>query len=583
MSADIDRIKERLSIVDVVSPYVKLEKSGKHLKGKSPFNTERTPSFFVSPETNLFHCFSSQKGGDIFTFIQEVEGVDFKGALALLAERAGVSLTKQDPHKKSERDDLYAVMDYAAKVYEVHLRKDTQAVEYLLGRGLTKETIADFRIGYANDNWQGLYDQLRSKGFSDDIIEKAGLGMQGKRGMYDRFRERIMFPIADSQGRIVAFTGRIFVKENSDTDPTKTGKYINSPETPIYHKSDVLYGYDRAKRACMTEDSCIVVEGQMDVIMSHQVRVEHTVALSGTALTEKQISLIQRFTQNITFALDADRAGIEATKKSALIAYAQDMNVAIIPIESGKDPADMIKENPDDWQAAIASPKTYIEYRLNAISQEPTLAKKKELIIEDVFPFINAISSEISQDAALQKVSHVLDVSHDAVRNDFTAWQGNTRGVDGAYESSNAQNTERDPLASMHPLEKEFLSICIWKENDPELQKDISSAIESYTAIVGTTWSTQSLEKAQKYATHLIFGAEIRYDAVSTEDMRRIIEELLHRIELQVLKKKQRAVTQRMRTLEEAGKEQESEELLKEYQDIHSRIILLEQNNTNTT
>jgi DNA primase len=362
MSADVDKIKDKLSIVEVVSSYVKLEKAGRTFKGKSPFNVERTPSFHVDPEKNLFHCFSSGKGGDIFTFIQEVENVDFQGALKILADKAGVTLTQYDGNKNDERSQLYEVLETATKLYEVAFRKDPEAIAYMEDRGLSRETMKDFRIGYAPAGWQYLVDALKAQGFPDGIIEKAGLGLQGKKGLYDRFRERIMFPIMDGQGKVVAFTGRIFVKSGSDTDPTKTGKYVNSPETPVYHKSKVLYGFDKARRSMMQENACIVVEGQMDLIMSHQAGVIHSVALSGTALTDDQVAMIQRFTDSIIFALDADKAGIAAVKRSIDVAYARDMATSVIAMKNTKDPADLVKEDPELWQQLVTKSVDYIDY-----------------------------------------------------------------------------------------------------------------------------------------------------------------------------------------------------------------------------
>lgn len=575
MSSDVERIKEQLSIVDVVTPYVKLEQSGKHLKGKSPFTTERTPSFFVSPDTNLFHCFSSQKGGDIFNFIQEVEGVDFRGALTILAQKAGISLSKNNTHEDSERTQLYEIMETASRFYEVQLRKDPDAVAYLTGRGLTKETIADFRIGYAGDGWQQLYYVLHTKGYTDALIEKAGLGLQGKRGMYDRFRERIMFPIADTQGRIVAFTGRIFVKDNSDTDPTKTGKYINSPETPIYHKSRILYGYDRAKRSMMTENTCIVVEGQMDVIMSHQAGVSHAVALSGTALTQEQIELIQRFARTIIFALDADRAGIEATKRSAVLAYTADMEVSIVPISEGKDPADMIAHNPDDWRQALTQTYSYIAYRLQLLGAIDDAHEKRRLVTEDIFPFIDAISSEMSQDAELQKVSHALAVAHDAVRHDFTMWQEHAQK--GGNNDASVQNSDVRTSLRMHPLEKEILGICLWKEHDDACRDIIEGELSRYKEAVGSVWFEKAWAQAEKHKTDLIFTVEMVYDTVSSDEVCQSLKSLVSRAVLQTLKKRRDHLTERLRILEQEGKEEESEAVLQEYQELHQQILTHEE------
>ncbi|MCD8494922.1 MAG: DNA primase [Candidatus Pacebacteria bacterium] len=526
-----------------------------------------------------FIVFSSQKGGDIFTFIQEVEHVDFRGALALLAEKAGITLNTLDKKENDEKTTLYAIMDAAARFYEVQLRKDADAVAYLTGRGLTKETIADFRIGYAGTDWQHLYNFLRSKGYTDTLIEKAGLALQGKRGMYDRFRERIMFPIADSQGRIVAFTGRIFVKESSVTDPTQTGKYINSPETPIYHKSHILFGYDRAKKAMMEHDVCIVVEGQMDVIMSHQAGVRNTVALSGTALTEYHIGYIQRFVDTVVFALDADKAGIEATKKSARLAYAADMSVSVIPITHGKDPADMIADNPQDWIEALSHPVSYIEYRLSTLQSIDDLKKKNTLVHQDIFPFIEVMKSDIMKDDALQKVSHMLRVTHDAVRNDFASWQAKNpeERIVSSQSAHATKNQGFDMYESIHPLERDILGILIWKKIQGKDVFPHEKYLTEYKNLVGEAWFEQAWARAEKYANRLIFDIELRYDGDSQDSVERDLRELLRQAALKKWEKEQRRIIEELRHIEQSGDEEASQKLLDTYQSITQTINKLKE------
>jgi DNA primase len=578
MASDSDRIKEQLSIVEVVAPYVKLEKAGRNFKGKSPFNSERTPSFFVSPEKNLFHDFSSQKGGDIFTFIQEVEGLDFQGALKFLADKAGITLSQTNTKDTSERTQLYEVMELATKLYEISFRKDADAVNYMLERGLTKDIMKEFRIGYAPQGWQYLYEGLKAKGFSDQIIEKAGLGIQGKKGLYDRFRERIMFPIADSQGRVVAFTGRIFVKEGSDTNVTATGKYVNSPETPVYSKSNILYAYDKARRAMMKENKCIIVEGQMDVVMSHQSGVLHTVAISGTALTAEQVKLIKRFTDVIVLSLDADRAGVDATKRSVDIAYEHDMSVSIVFVEGGKDPADLVKENPDFWYKALEKAMPYIDYRLKTLHDKGLSVKEKSTIVkEDIFSSIDRMKGSIMQDEALQKVSHFLGVAHEATRNDFIQWQhdqgqGFQNYRQQEVRSAQASVKKNGGTTDIMAFEHELLALLIWQESDEKSTIFVEEYKGKYRDIVGETWFNQVWGKAQNTKNSLIFEAELRYDGVSQDKLLEEIEQLLAVAILKKLEKRQRNITQELRRLEKAGNDEASHDLLREYQDIAKKI-----------
>ena len=307
MSTPVEQIKERLGIADVVGSYMKLERVGSSLKGKCPFHNEKTPSFFVSPARGSYYCFGCQAKGDIFTFVQEFEGLDFIGALRVLAVRAGVTLTKIDPKVRSEYARLYLCLEKATRFYEETLISNTEASEYITSRGLKQETIKDWRLGFAPSDWRQLFDYLLKEGFKTEEMEKVGLikvahqtdtgghAVSAPKKYYDTFRGRIMFPIRDSAGRVIAFSGRILPR----LDDGKTGKYINSPETILFSKSEVLYGFDRAKLVIRQKDAAILVEGQMDLLMAHQAGFENTVASSGTALTEQQLVRLKRLSENL--------------------------------------------------------------------------------------------------------------------------------------------------------------------------------------------------------------------------------------------------------------------------------------------
>jgi len=265
MSSPTEQIKERLPIDQVISSYIKIDRAGANYKARCPFHSEKTPSFIVSPSRNTYHCFGCNRGGDIFSFVEEIEGVDFRRALEILADRAGIDLPRIDPRLKSEEGNLLKILDAAASYYEERLSANNQALEYLKGRGLADETVSSWRIGYAEDEWRGLLSYLKGKKFSEPEIEKAGLIIRSEKGFYDRFRGRIMFPLRNAQGKIVGFSGRYFAKGKPETD---TAKYINTPETPLFSKSRVLFGYDRAKQAIMREDFAVLVEGQNTTTLS---------------------------------------------------------------------------------------------------------------------------------------------------------------------------------------------------------------------------------------------------------------------------------------------------------------------------
>ena len=404
MNSPVQQIKERLSIEEVVSSYIKLDRAGANLKAKCPFHNEKTPSFFVSPERGSYYCFGCGAKGDIFTFIEEFEGLDFKGALKILAERAGVLLVSYSKEKEGEKEKLYKIMEESTKFFQKNLVENKEVLDYLKKRGLKDETIKEFRIGFVKLDWHILLFYLQEKGFSDTEIEKAGLikkpislnldgteksTSSGEQKFYDRFRGRIMFPISDSSGRIIAFSDRLFVDDGKSV-PTPKGigtptlskvivgaKYLNSPDTPIFSKSAVLYGLDKAKKSIRKNNFSILVEGQMDLILSHQAGFKNTIATSGTALSDSTISkenvvsnlgLLRRLSSNIVLAFDADRAGFNASARAAKIALSFGMDVKVVSIPEGVDPADLIlKEGTDAWRKAIRSSKHIIEFFLERI------------------------------------------------------------------------------------------------------------------------------------------------------------------------------------------------------------------------
>ena len=350
MSDTVQQVKDRLSIVDVVSQYVKLDRAGSTLRARCPFHAEKTPSFFVSAERGTFHCFGCGEGGDIFTFVEKIEGLDFKGALKVLADKAGVEIVyeKGGKEKKDERERLFELMEVATIFFMSKLSDD--AKKYLRERGMKDATIKEFRLGFAGASWTEASDFLKKKGFSDKEIIEAGVGKKGDRGTLDKFRNRIMFPIADSAGRVIGFSGRIFGEKASPEAP----KYLNSPETPLFHKSRILYGFDKAKLAMRKLQCAVLVEGQMDLLASHQAGWGNTVAVSGTAFTPEHASLVKRMTDNLVLALDADEAGIKAAGRAARAALQGGLNVKVARLPSGLDPADLIlKEGAEKWKEAI--------------------------------------------------------------------------------------------------------------------------------------------------------------------------------------------------------------------------------------
>ena len=411
----VEKIKAKLSIVEVIQPYVKLTKAGRYFRGLSPFNKEKTPSFYVNVERNTYYCFSSSQGGDMFTFIEKMEGVDFKGALKILAEKAGVELVyeKGASENKGKLDRLREALLRAEAMYQENLHPDGPAYAYALSRGLTPESIKNWSLGLAPDSWRTLLEKLSADGFSNSELVAAGLikEAEGKSGTwYDRFRNRLMFPIRDSAGRTVAFTGRAL-------DPNDQAKYLNSPETELYKKSEILFGMDKAKDAIRTRAFALLVEGQMDLLMLHQIGFQNTIALSGTALSKEHLSLMKRYADNLMLALDADRAGLAASQKNAIAALASGMRVKAVKLPLGKDPADLAKDTPQDLTRRISEAKPIVEFFLETLAS--TERDQHRLILEAeriVLPLIQAIQSPMEREHFVGIAARTLGISADAVR-----------------------------------------------------------------------------------------------------------------------------------------------------------------------
>lgn len=413
----VQQIKDRLSIVDVVSQYVKLERAGGSLRARCPFHAERTPSFHVSPDRGTYHCFGCGVGGDIFSFIEAIEGLDFKGALKVLAEKAGVEISYEKPEARDARDRLFELLETATIFYSSRLNDAAKA--YLKERGLSDGTVQQFRVGWAGDSWSEASEYFKSKKFTDNEIIEAGLAKKSERGgLTDKFRNRIMFPIGDPAGRIVGFSGRIFGENASPEAP----KYLNSPETPLFHKSRILYGFDKAKQSIRKHNFAILVEGQMDLLMSHEAGWGNTVAVSGTAFTPEHVTLIKRMTENLVIALDADQAGIKAAGKAARAALQGGMNVKVAQLPTGSDPADLIlKEGVEAWRAAIRDSKDIITFLLDVLyAHAPERDKFRRNVEAVVLPFLGDVQSPIAREQYVREIARRLNVSEGAVMEAFS-------------------------------------------------------------------------------------------------------------------------------------------------------------------
>lgn len=572
MSSNVEQVKERLSIEEVVGGYVTLKPAGSNLKGVCPFHAEKTPSFVVSPHRQTYHCFGCGVGGDIFSFIEAIEGLDFRGALKMLADKAGVVLTNDSATKKEPTDALYEILEAATVYYVSEFAKTPEALAYLQKRGVYKETVRDFRIGFAPDSWSGVKEHLEGLGFARADIEKAGLIKQGDKGVYDRFRSRIMFPICDSVGRTVAFSGRHLAlasaKHKSDVEPAK---YINSPETALYHKSKILFGYDRARQSIRKHDFAILVEGQMDVVMTHQAKYPNTVALSGTALTDTHLTLLERMSHNLVMALDADAAGIASAGKSARAALRRGFDVKVAALPKGADPADLLSGGDvSAWKKCIKESKHVIDFLLEYYRENTATDRAfKQQVEEEVLPYVRDIESAIDASHFISRIAAQLTVPEDAVRIEVAKIPHEAERTTHTVITEHSKMPDKGSM----PLEEELVLMYLWQRDLNEPLVDIARLKEQVEAAV-TPIGFKALEERLIDHTAAAFRFELLYK--TEDDIKSAVLELLERLDRRRINEDIEKVGAQLRKAESEGNKEALKKYEKEYQELVDRRLHLE-------
>ncbi len=586
----VGEIKAKLSIEDVVSEYVQLKRAGRNFKGLSPFTSEKTPSFIVSPEKQIWHDFSSGKGGDMFTFIEEVEGLDFRGTLELLARKAGVDLEQfkgSSAKNNQQKKRLYEVLELAARFYQTQLKANKQALEYLLKkRAYNKETLLMFRLGYSPNNGDALYKFLKGKGFDDSTMAKAGLITKRYRGYGDMFRGRIMVPLSDASGRVVGFTARLLAED--DNAP----KYINTPATQLYDKGRQVYGLHLAKDSIRKSGYSVVVEGNLDVIASHQAGVRNVVAAAGTALTESHLRDLNRFAGDIRFAFDSDGAGIRATERAIPLAAKVGVNVSIITIPDGKDPDDLVRKDPKLWQAAIDSPEYAVDWLISRYKSELDIdtGKGKREFTDVILKIVRELPDKVEQDHYISKLAKIIEVSPDAIRSKLQSPSAQPE-----KRLKKAQQTEKDNKQTIDQrnAEQHILALILMQ---PKLRKQVnllelamfsqSQAKELYKFIsdhpdfTGQPDQIKSLQSIADYVKIIVLQYDELYRTLEFNELQYEAARLQERLVAHYVKHQKQLVSQQLgaandeevRRLLTADKELNN--LLKKAKDQSSQINL---------
>ncbi len=569
MSDQVQQVKERANIVEVVGQYVKLVKAGRNYKGLSPFRKEKTPSFYVSPDKGMYYDFSSGQGGDVFSFVQAMEGLDFKGALALLAERVGVTLVHEDKNVRDARERLYGALEDACAFFETKLSEHDAARAYLRERGLAEGTQRAFRLGFAPDGWQALRDFLVGKGYRLDELEQAGLVKKGDRGSYyDRFRSRIMFPIMDPAGRVIAFSGRIFGDAANDE---ANAKYLNSPETPLFDKGRTLYGYHKAKQAIRANDRSILVEGQMDIVMSHQAGCENTVAVSGTGLTADHLALLARLSNRLILAFDADGAGIASAGRAAALALERGMEVCAVHIPFGKDPADCIRDSVEAWRNAVDTAPHVIDFFMTHALSRHRASNDDErsfaLSVRDtVLPYVARVKSGVEQAHFVRTIANKLGIAEDAVWRDVRMLAG--AEMNKPTEPKDVREVQTQGPVPNNDLERALAGMLYWFD---EQAGSTSSGDELVRFALEREVPLEAL-----LATHdaerdrLVMEADILY-AEHNEPIE-AYRELLDRVARSRWMRERTHLAEALRAAELEHDEEKAREILLRFQDISKRI-----------
>jgi DNA primase len=554
-----EEVRSRLNIEDVVGEYVQLKRAGRNFKGLSPFSGEKTPSFVVSPDKHIWHDFSSGKGGDVFSFVMEVEGLDFRGALEQLARKAGVDLTQYDSKQTGEiakkKKRLLEANELAAKYFQQSLLRNSHALDYLfVQRGFTKEIVQEFRLGYAPDAGDVLVQALSKRGFNKNELADAGLT---NRFGGDLFRGRIVVPLMDPSGQVIGFTGRIL------SDDPKAPKYLNTPQTLIYDKSRHVFGLSQAKEAIRKADYSVVVEGNMDVVASHMAGVKQVVATAGTALTEYHLKALSRLSHHVRLSFDADKAGLAATERAVPIAEAVGVSLTIVTLPgNAKDPDELVKEDPALWIGAIESAEPVVDWILTQYSAREDLstAAGKRIFTTAALAVIRNLSDAVEQEHYLTRIAEMTSTSLGAIKQKQQTAEGiqadkPLKPVKAAQETAVDPDAYQDNLLAVGLIDGAVQDLFASADIDM-FHGEGRQAIARYLIKHAGQPVADTPEELQLYDTYvkiLLLKAETRYGSWSDQDRYFEAARLLRQVVTQHKKQQKDELTTQLREAEELG------------------------------
>jgi DNA primase len=565
LNSPIEEIKSKLDIVEVIGGYIKLKKAGANYRALCPFHSEKTPSFFVSPARQMWHCFGCGQGHSIFDFVMKIEGVEFGDALRMLAQRTGVQLKPIRPEIRTKRQRLYEVCELTTKFFERqlgHTAKGRKAREYLLKRKISEESIKKWRLGWAPDTWQGLMNFLVSRGYKKEEIEKAGLVIKNeKEKHYDRFRARIIFPVFNFNSQVVGFGGRILQKSE------KAAKYLNTPNTLLYDKSRVLYGLDKAKVEIRKKDFCILAEGYVDVILGHQSEIPNMVATSGTALSPYQLAILKRYSDNLFLAFDMDFAGDKATKRGIDMAQSRGFNLKVVKLPESEDPADVLSKDPKKFKKLVDNSLSILEfYFQNAFFEfdEKSPEGKRE-ISKVLLPVIKRVLNKIEQSHWIQQLAKRLNVAEKTIVEELRKLKTETASHDLEISVLEAPNPVLQKTRK-HLLEERLMSLILKQpQNLDIIDKEVISCLSSRSKEIINNFGDQKnlSPKAQSFISYLSLKADI--EKIEKEKIVPEIEFCLKEIKCLEVKNRLNEISLTLKRAEERKDVEKIKELTEEF------------------
>ncbi len=466
----IDRVRDAANIVDVISQYLDLRKRGQNFVGLCPFHNDTHPSLYVSPVKEIYKCFACGAGGNVFTFLTEYEKINFVEAVKQLGDKYGIEVRLSGAvEEKDYFTKLYEIHDFTANYFHKRLFSDESknVIKYLTKRGLTTETIKKFKIGLSSTGWEDLLNKVKAQNYTKDIIEKSGLFTKSDKGIFDRFRNRIMFPIANHSGKVIAFGGRTLDKD-------EPAKYLNSPETPLYHKSDVLYGLHMSRQAIREKGAVFLVEGYMDFIQLYQAGIENVVAASGTALAERHVQQIKKFTNRVFLTYDGDQAGTDAAIRAGYLLYQGSVEPLIVQVPAGIDPDDWIMKNgAEAIQQGAESAVSLIDFQISSKNVETLSSAEQSQFVNNILFAIAGISDSIIRNSILKNISQRLQIDETELLQRLKREQTRQR------TRTKENDVDEQPLEFSSLIQKaQLILVKLLASDDPQIRQVVRDNVE---------------------------------------------------------------------------------------------------------